>query len=283
MVRSERRPGWLSLPEAAHAVPMSLPALRYVARHLAGPLEVRLDERGTAFIPASKLPLLRRVAAYRAQGHTIEQIKGLLRSEGAALPARAARPAERAHHQPAARPRPVPGLGQAFSSPSAPSPPEALSLPFPFPAAARANGRGGSQGSSPKRRPVLGRPTVSFRRTPSSSFERRSPPSTGSSRSCGCGWSGSCFCFKNSRWAWRLSPCPGPRPRLWASGQLPAGPGRRRGSPMGEAWRWKGWPLRRPGRGGAPAHADPFQPTAPGGGPALAPAGLERDPVRPLG
>lgn len=142
MVRSERRPGWLSLPEAAHAVPMSLPALRYVARHLAGPLEVRLDERGTAFIPASKLPLLRRVAAYRAQGHTIEQIKGLLRSEGAALPARAARPAERAHHQPAARPRPVPGLGQAFSSPSAPSPPEALSLPFPFPAAARANGRG---------------------------------------------------------------------------------------------------------------------------------------------
>lgn len=130
MLTGQRHPGWLSLEEAAHAVHISLPALRYLARRLALPLGISLDERGDAYLPAGKLELLRQVAAYRSQGYSVDQIENLLQ-EGALDPAgdlpMAHADLERAQGRPGPAPAP-----KAASQPAG-SPPEDRSLPFPFP------------------------------------------------------------------------------------------------------------------------------------------------------
>lgn len=135
MVRTQRRPGWLSLPEAAQAVQISLPGLRYLARRLALPLGVSLDDRGHAYIPAGKLELLRQVAAYRSQGYTVDQIDGLLRAPGPEPRHQPPlSPAELERTQELAAPGPSTGSPGSAPPPSSHQPGD-LSLPFPFPEA----------------------------------------------------------------------------------------------------------------------------------------------------
>ena len=130
MVTTQRHPGWLSLQEAAQAARISLPAMRFLARRLALPLAISLDERGDAYIPADKLELLRQVAAYRSKGYTIDQIEDLLQNSGFE-PVHDLPPAQANLDQTQDLAGPAPGP-RSGSQPAS-CPPEDRSLPFPFP------------------------------------------------------------------------------------------------------------------------------------------------------
>lgn len=154
MVRTQRLPGWLSLPEAAQAVHVSLPVMRYLARRLALPLGVSLDVRGDAYIPESKLELLRQVAAYRSQGYTIDEIEGLLQAPGPEprhdFPPTQADP-ERTQDLGAPAPGPRPAPRRPTHEPGD------RSLPFPFP---EAHPHSGEPVSHPQASQALGRNAI---------------------------------------------------------------------------------------------------------------------------
>lgn len=137
MARLADRTGWLSLPEAAEAVHVTLPTLRYLVRRLGFALGAAQDDRGDTYLPAARLDDLRLVIRYRAQGLGLDQIeKRLLAQDGDALEPRRRQPVRTRSDRPAPTSRPS----------RLPDPTYEHSLPFPFAPVAPA---GGSRRSRP--------------------------------------------------------------------------------------------------------------------------------------